>query len=89
MIPARVHGHIIWPEGLSDNYTAVVFVYYNIGNKEIVDVNVRLNLCKMFSRKDVRHTVVSEFLQRHFKTGPPLVVFMWLASVKEKKEVCM
>ena len=26
-----------------DNYIAAVFVFYNIGNKEIVDLSVRLN----------------------------------------------
>ena len=29
---------ITWLEELSDNYRAAVFVYYNTGNKEIVDV---------------------------------------------------
>ena len=66
------------------NRTAV-FVCYNTGNKEIVDVTegARLNQCKMFPGKDVR--LCSEFLQRYFKTGPPIVVFMWLALVKEKE----
>ena len=34
-----------------DNYIAAVFVCYNTGNKEIVDLSVRLNPCKMFSGK--------------------------------------
>ena len=29
---SRVHGDTAWPEELSDNYIAAVFIYYNTGN---------------------------------------------------------
>jgi len=39
-----------WPEELSDNYT-VVFLYYNTGNKETVDVNEDYTYAKRFQEK--------------------------------------
>ena len=57
---SRVHGDTFadtaWPEELRDNYIAAVFIYYNTGT---VDLSMRLNPCKMFSGKDVRHSFLN------------------------------
>ena len=45
----EIHGYTSYPEELINNCTAALFVHYSIRNKETVDVNVRVNLCEMFS----------------------------------------
>ena len=59
-----------------------VFVYYDTGNKEIVDLNMH---ARCFLGKDVRCSFLN-FYGVHTSRlhGPPIVVFAWLASVKER-----
>ena len=45
----EIRGYTTYPEELINNCTAALFVHYSIRNKETVDVNVRVNLCEMFS----------------------------------------
>ena len=47
---SRVHGDIP-ARGHNMASITAVFVYYNTGNKEIVDLSVTLSSCKMFSEK--------------------------------------
>ena len=50
---------------------------------------MRLNPCKMFSGKDVRHSFLNFYRGSYVATStlhaPPIVVFVWLLSVKERK----